>query len=158
MLLLGASSNGLQLCGWIVTWSLFTGCVSDTKYQEQSGIFEAQHSFAKEDLVGEQESEYLPYTNIFDKGYRNRLAAWRNGKQLTLQPEFAKSDTKFGRNKTLTSAKIAADRAANERAVRIAKMSGYIKRGVTERGSFKRFDDAWVAWGFQVNFMYNEVH
>ena len=130
--------------------------MSDTKYQESSGIFEAQDSFAKGDLVGDKK-EHLPFTNIFDKGYRNRLAAWRNGKQLTLQPEFAKSDSKFGRNKTMNSAKVAADRAANEQAVRLAKMSGYLKRGVTERGSFERFDNVWLTWGFQVNFMYEEV-
>ena len=147
---------GLQLCGWIVTWNLWTGCVSDTRYQEHSGIFQAQQKFAMADRIDGGVEDHLPFTNVFDKGYRNRLAAWRNGKQLTLQPEFAKSDSKFGRNKTLTSAKIAADRAANERAVRLAKMSGYVKRGVTERTVFERVDNAWLAWGFQVNFMYND--
>ena len=94
---------------------------------------------------------------MFDKGYRNRLAAWRTGKQLTLQPEFARSDQKFGRNATLTSARIAADRSGNERAVRLTKLSDYIKRGLSKRQEFKRLDDAWLVWGFQVNFMYREV-
>ena len=55
-----------------------------------------------------------------------------------LQPEFAKSDTKFGRNKTLTSAKLAANRAGNERAVRLTKMSKYVRRGLSQRQSFDR--------------------
>ena len=147
---------GLQLCGWIVTHDMWTGCVSDTKYQEESGIFKMQEEFAKTDPVG-PDGENLPFTNIFDKGYRNRLAAWQSGHQLTLQPEFAKSDQKFGRNSTLTSARIASDRAANERAVRLTKMSGYVKSGLSERQSFVRLADAWLAWGFQINFMYEEV-
>ena len=93
---------GLQLCGWVTTHDLWVGCVSDTKYQEESGIFMAQKEYAEADVV---DGKILPFTNVFDKGYRNRLAAWRTGKQLTLQPEFAQSDRKFGRNATLTSAK-----------------------------------------------------
>ena len=133
---------------------LFTGCVSDTKYQEDSGIFQMQREFAE---VDEVDGENLPFTNVFDKGYRNRLAAWQHGKQLTLQPEFARSDRKFGRNRTLTSARIAADRAGNERAVRLTKMSGYVGRGLENRQAFARLADAWLAWGFQINFMYDEV-
>ena len=147
---------GLQLCGWIVTHELWTGAVSDTKYQEESGIFEIQKTYAENDRVGPQ-NEYVPFTNVFDKGYRNRLAAWQTGQQLTLQPEFARSDRKFGRNATLTSAKIAADRAGNERAVRLTKMSGYVKSGLENRQAFVRLADAWLSWGFQVNFMYDEV-
>ena len=130
--------------------------MSDTKYQEESGIFQMQKAFAEEDPVG-PDGSVLPFTNIFDKGYRNRLAAWETGQQLTLQPEFAKSDQKFGRNKMLTSAKIASDRAANERAVSVMKISGYVNRGLHRRQAFVRLADAWLAWGFQVNFMYDEV-
>ena len=64
---------------------------------------------------------HLSFTNVLDKGYRTQVDVWCKGKQHTLQPEFAKSDLKFGRNKTLTSAKIAADRAGNEQAVRLTK-------------------------------------
>ena len=145
---------GLQLCGWILTHELWTGAVSDTRYQEGSGIFEMQKDYAQSDLVGEK---YVPFTNVFDKGYRNRLAAWQTGQQLTLQPEFARSDRKFGRNGTLTSAKIAADKAGNERAVRLTKMSGYVNSGLEKRQAFVRLADAWLAWGFQVNFMFDEV-
>ncbi len=140
---------GLQQCGWILTHDVWVGCASDTKYQE--GICEAQDEFAKADKV---ENDHLSFTNVLDKGYRTRLAAWRNGKQHTLQPEFAKSDSKFGRNKTLTSAKIAVHRAANERAVRLTEMSGYLNQGLSRRQSFRRVGDAWLAWGIIINFMY----
>ena len=98
-----------------------------------------------------------PFTNVFDKGYRNRLAAWQCGKQLTLQPEFAKSDTSFGRNATLTSARIAADRSGNERAVRLTKLSDYVKRGLSSCQDFSRIDNTWLVWAFQINFMFKEV-
>ena len=130
------------------------GCVSDTKYMDESGFLEAQEEFVKTDVL---DGKVLPFTNVWDKGFRSRLAAWRKGKQHALQPEFAKSDSKFGRNKTLTSAKIAADRAGNERAVRLTKMSGYIKRGLARRQKFRHLGDAWLGWGFMINFMYGEV-
>ena len=95
--------------------------------------------------------------NVFDKGYRIRLAAWRNGHQLTLQPDFAKSDRKFRRKETLSSAQVAADRSGNERAVRLSKISGYLKRGLSNNQSLERFDQAWLAWGFQINFMFQKV-
>ena len=65
---------GLQSGGWIRTHDLWTGCVSDTTYQAESGIFKIQREFSEKDLVN---AERLPFTNIFDKGYRNRLAAWQ---------------------------------------------------------------------------------
>ena len=85
---------GLQPCGWIRVHDLWVGCVSDTTYQQESGIFELQQEFGENDLIGE-EKKYIPFTNIFDKGYRNRLVAFLAGKQLTMQPIFAKSDRKF---------------------------------------------------------------
>ena len=63
---------GLQQCGWIVLYDLWVGCVSDTKYQEESGLFGDQKEFVTTDLVDDRN---LPFTNIFDKGYCNRLAA-----------------------------------------------------------------------------------
>ena len=142
----------------IVTHDLWTGCVSDTKYLEESGIFDAQEEFAKTDLVDDgNEKKHMAFTNTTDKGFRNRRAAWRKGKQHILQPEFAKSDSKFGRNKTLTSARIAADRAGNERVVRLTKQSGYLRRGLANRQSFHRLAMGWLVWGFQINFMYRSV-
>ena len=145
---------GLQTLGWIRTHDLWTGCASDTCYQAQSGIFEIQKGFAELDLV---DGKKKPFTNIFDKGYRNRLVAWLAGEQLTLQPSFASSDRKFRRAETLSSAVIASDRSGNERAVRLTKMAGYINQGLHHRQSMERLDMAWKCWGFQINFMFNAV-
>ena len=79
---------GLQTCGWIRVHDLWTGSVSDTSYQEKSGIFQMQAAFANADDVNGKTR--IPFTNIFDKGCRNGLAAWRARKQLTMQPHFAK--------------------------------------------------------------------
>jgi hypothetical protein len=145
---------GLQNCGWIITHNLWTGCVSDTDYQAKSGIFKKQDDFSEQDFVEEKKK---PFTNIFDKGYRNRLIAWQSGEQITLQPAFAKSDEKFNRKDTLSSAIVASDRSSNERAVRMAKMSAYVKDGLSNHQSLERMHYAWLNWGFQVNFMYNAV-
>jgi len=145
---------GLQTCGWIITHDLWTGCVSDTCYQGKSGIFQKQKEYAELDMIN---GEIVPFTNIFDKGYRNRLIAWQHGKQITLQPSFASSDKKFGRHQTLSSAVVAADRSGNERAVRLTKMSNYISSGLHKGQSMQRLNNAWLTWGFQVNFMFNTV-
>ena len=57
----------------------------------------------------------------------------------------------------LTSADIATDRGANERAVRLSKQSGYINRGIQPAGSPLRMDNAWISWSFQCNFMFENV-
>jgi hypothetical protein len=57
----------------------------------------------------------------------------------------------------VSSAAIAADRSGNERAVKRCKMSGYLKRGLHERQDINVFADVWLAWPFQVNFMYKPV-
>ena len=147
----------LQTCGWIRTHNLWTGCVSDTTYQEKSGIFELQKKFGEKDLIGAEKNTYKAFTNIFDKGYRNRLVAWLIGRQITLQPTFAKSDRTFCRNETLSSAIIAADRSGNERAVRLAKMAGYLHRGLDNTQSMERMNQVWLCWGLQINFMYGRV-
>ena len=90
---------GAQQCGWIRSHDLWTGAVSDTQYQEDSGIFEMQQVFADIDRVNES---VIPFLNIFDKGYRVRATAWRNGHQLTLQPHYANSDRKFSGKDTLS--------------------------------------------------------
>ena len=76
---------------------------------------------------------------------------------MTLQPAFAKSDRKFRRNDTLSSAVVASDRASNERAVRLSKMSGYLHIGMHPRQSIKRIHFAWLNWSFQTNFMFERV-
>ena len=52
---------------------------------------------------------YIAFTNIYDKGYRAKKVAWRTGNQLVVQPEWAESDKKFGRKKTMLSASVATD-------------------------------------------------
>ena len=71
--------------------------------------------------------------NILDKGYRNRVTAWKEGEQLTFQPSFASSDRKFRRQEKLSSAVIASDQSSNERAVWLTKMAGYLNRGLHRR-------------------------
>ena len=47
----------------------------------------------------EVNGEVVPFTNIYDKGYRAKHAAWKHGKQRVMQPDFAKSDEQFSRSK-----------------------------------------------------------
>jgi len=142
-----------QLCGWVGTHELYPGNMSDSDYLNKTGILSQQQQFAEED-VG---SDSMPFTNILDKGYRSTQAAWRNGGQFVLQPSFAKSDRKFKATETLRSASVAADRSANERAVRVTKRSAYVKRGYMPRQDVNLYCDVWLAWGFQVNFIYAPV-
>mmetsp|Transcript_42179 Transcript_42179/g.119287 ORF Transcript_42179/g.119287 Transcript_42179/m.119287 type:complete len:88 (+) Transcript_42179:153-416(+) len=85
------------------------------------------------------------------------MAAWRAGKQLLLQPTFAKSDAKFNSEQVKRSAEVAADRSGNERAVKVAKYSAMIKRGLEENQDPRMLADAWLVFGFQSNFMYKSV-
>jgi len=57
------------------------------------------------------------------------MPALRNGKQHVLQPDWAKSDEKFGRLKrTSASALVASDRGVTELSV-ISNWAGFISRG-----------------------------
>ena len=144
----------LQLSGWLGGWDLWLGAVSDTDYFEQAGILEAQEAFQRHVDV---DDDVIAFTNIMDKGYRSILAAWRAGDQLLLQPFFAKSDRKFTSKEVLLSAAVATDRSGNERAVRAMKRSEFIRRGIHQKQKLDQFADFWLAWGFQVNFMYKPV-
>ena len=150
----GKGAVFVQLCGWLGTWSLWTGAVSDTYYLCNSGILDLQEKFAKQDLVGL--SAVLGFTNILDKGYRCSVAVWRRG-QYVLQPWFAKSDQQFSTDQVLSSAAIATDRGGNERAVNVCKRAGLLQRGLAQNGSTAELDDAWLAWSFQANFMFKPV-
>ena len=99
----------------------------------------------------------MAFTNIFDKGYRVNLAAWRAGKQRVIQPIFARSDRKFSGMETLVSGSVASDRSGNERAVNRAKKSNILKRGLKAAGCPKRINNVWLSWSFQSNFMYKAV-
>ena len=39
----------VQLCGWIGTYDLFPGAISDTEYFDKAGIFDAQKLFQESD-------------------------------------------------------------------------------------------------------------
>ena len=97
------------------------------------------------------------YTTIYDKGYRAKKVAWRTGKQLVVQPEWAESDKKFGREKTMLSASVATDRSGNKRAVNVCKRAWFISRGFQKCMTGERMNDAWTTWAFQSNFMFDPV-
>ena len=141
----------MQLCGWMGVHNLWTGAASDSMYLNKSEILNIQDRFASSDLV---DNVHIPFTDMLDKGYRSTVAAWYAGNQLVLQPNFKKSDMKFRGVETISSAGVATDRSANERGVKYSKSSGVIARGMCAKSDFKKFDDLWLAWGFQVNFMY----
>lgn len=143
----------LQLCGWLGTFDLWVGAVSDTEYMKRSGILTQQQEF----LDNESDNKNINWINILDKGYRVGAAAWQAGGQLVLQPSFAKAEQKFSSHETIRSAGIAADRSANERAVNRCKGCGYLQSGIKTSTDYTRISNVWLAWSFQANFMYKPV-
>ena len=83
----------------------------------------------------------IPFLNIYDKGYRAKMAAWQNGRQLVLQPDFKKSDKKFNRSQTILSASVATDHGRNERVVNVSKRAGLISRGFQPNADPIRFNN-----------------
>ena len=144
----------LQLCGWMGVEELWVGATSDSYYMEKSGILERQQKFAEKDLVN---GEIKPFCLVMDKGYRIIRHAWRAGKQTCLQPKFAKSDAQFTTDELNFSGSVAADRSGNERAVRRAKLSSTLRRGLKPNGNPARLNKIWEAWSFQTNFMFGSV-
>eukprot|EP00957_Ditylum_brightwellii_P090267 6874390-Ditylum_brightwellii.AAC.1 len=102
------------------------------------GIFQRQDSFSQNNLVGDN---YLPFTNLFDKGYRSHLAAWCCGRQLTLQPDYTKINMWFRGIQALQSTSIATDRSSNNHAVNVCKLSGILKRGLRRACNWVRLND-----------------
>ena len=101
--------------------------------------------------------DLIPFTNIYDKGYRAKMVAFQTGEQLVVQPVWAKSDHRFGRNDTLLTASVASDRGGNERGVNVAKRAWFVSRGFEENSSAKQLNNAWMTWAFQANFMFDPV-
>ena len=93
--------------------------VSDTDYNQREGYLQLQQESVLDDLVNGQ---VLPFTNIYDKGYCAKMIAWKTGKQRVIQPVWASSDRRFGRNETLLTAVVATDCSGNERAVNVSNM------------------------------------
>ena len=105
---------------------------------------------------------YIAFTNIYDNIQQRvpcekRWLGARTGKQLVVQPEWAESDKKFGRKKTMLSASVATDRSGNERAVNVCKRAWFISRGFQKCMTGERMNDAWTTWAFQSNFMFDPV-
>jgi hypothetical protein len=123
-------------------------------FERWSGYLQQQSAFQREDIV---DGEMIPFTNIYDKGYRARAACWGEDNQLTAQPVYAKSDERFKGTDTLYSASIASDWGGNERQVNVSKRCGIIERGFKVGMDAKAFQDTWFTWGFQANFMYCPV-
>ena len=109
----------------------------------KSGILEYQKQFALDDLSYEHNNVNL-FLNVLDKGYWSTVAAWRSGYQLILQPDFAKSDRQFKAIETISSAAVATDCSANERAVRLSKQSKRLKSWLKTNGSYDRLADTWI--------------
>lgn len=141
----------LQPSGFIRTNMLWVGGTSDSMYMKLNGIFEEQDIFQNEDLV---DGEVLPFMNILDRGYKLTKEAFRCGKQTVRQPVFKEKKKRFTGNETLRSASCASVRSGNERAVRKAKLSGFLKKGLRPGECPERLDNVNLAWGFMVNFMY----
>mmetsp|Transcript_31596 Transcript_31596/g.76333 ORF Transcript_31596/g.76333 Transcript_31596/m.76333 type:complete len:492 (-) Transcript_31596:28-1503(-) len=145
----GGISN--QLCGWIRGIPLFTGRISDSQMIKDSKVLVEQRTFSEADASSDE-----PFTNVFDKGFRNSLDAAMEG-QKCKQPKYSKGDIQFSGNDTLYSACVAVVRSGNERAVQRCKMSWFLKRGCAfQQWDIGLFCDIWEAWTFQVNFMYDK--
>ena len=74
-----------------------------------------------------------------------------------MQPAFAYSDQKFTTSEIVLSSAIAADHAANERAVNRSKLSGYLRSDFSLCQDPNLFSDVWLVWSFQTNFMYHAM-
>ena len=141
-------------CGWGGTWDLWGGHISDSDYHRYSLYLNFQKKFQETDLVDGSE---IQFTNVLDRGYRGKMAAWKAGRQMSLQPPASKSDRRFTGRQTLFAGKVASDRSGNERSVKVSKRSGLMDEGLKTGMSAKRFNDAWLNWAFISNFMYDSV-
>ena len=149
-----------QLFGLLGNSTLWGGGVSNTDYNSNEGYMKEQKLFQQMDCVfpdGNEVSMIVTFLNIFDRGYRAKMAAWLEGKQQTLQPLSAKSDERFRDRTTVYAANVAHDRSDNERAVTGCNRSGMMKRGFHPGMNPIIFNYVWRGWSFRDNFMYKSV-
>ena len=144
----------IQLCGWIRATHLVNGHACDKKTTELTKALPQQQQFQEHDKVN---NAVLPFLLILDKGYRITMLA-KQYNQSCWQPIFAKSNEQIQQNDLLLSVPLAVNRSNNERGVRYMKHSDLISNRI-KRGNFdvQNIGDIWLAWGFQVNFMYRTV-
>lgn len=129
--------------------------VTDTDYFRRSGILQLQDQYVK---IYDAGSSHAKWINILDRGYKVMGECFAVGEQKCLQPTFTKSgEPKFSGNNTQLTASVAADRSGNERAVKMAKISKYIKDGYKQTVNVEELCDVWLAWSFQVNFVYKPI-
>ena len=74
-----------------------------------------------------------------------------------IQPVFGNSDQKFKGKDTIISGSVASMRSGNERGVNVSKRSGYTEEGFKLNKDQNTFNDVWLCWAFQANFMYDPV-
>ncbi len=95
---------------------LWSGGISDSKYNWKEGYLNHQELFVNDDLV---DGLVKPFTIMYDKDYRAKMIAWKTGKLHVVQPVFVKSDQRFTRDQTLHLASVATVCAGHERAVNV---------------------------------------
>ena len=79
---------------------LWGGGVSDSDYNNKEGYLQERTEFAENDRVG-KDGKLIPFTNGLDKGYRAKMATWKNEKQIAIQPPYTKSDKRFTGRETI---------------------------------------------------------
>jgi hypothetical protein len=78
-------------------------------------LLQLQRAFQESNkVIIDGEERILPFLIIFNKGFQVNLAAWAEGQQLVLQPDFAASDRRFIQWQTIASVSVASDRGGNE--------------------------------------------
>jgi DDE superfamily endonuclease len=150
----GKGSVFLQPCGWLGSYEMWMGAVSDTEYLKKSGILTVHQTYRQ---IHDNGYPNAPWHILLDKGFRVNIEAFKEGGQMVVQPAFASADRRFRASETIQIADVAHDRSGNERGVRVMKYSGYIKHGLHQGGRAERLCKVWLAWGFQANFMYRPV-
>ena len=103
---------------------------------------DSQITFAENDRV---EGKPIPFTNGLDKGYRAKMAAWRNDKEIAIQ--------------AIHAGCVAHNRSGNERGVNVCKRSGLFQRGFRQGGVQNecKIHNSWRGWSYRANFMYKPV-
>ena len=108
-----------QPCGWVRSHHLWSGSISDTMYQEITGILEMQEEFVRYDS---QDEKYVAFTMIMEKGYMITVAAWKRGEQTCIKPIFMEPDKIFSTKDVIYTSTIASHSSGNEWNVNLAKM------------------------------------
>jgi hypothetical protein len=154
----GKGAVHIQPCGWMGCNELWSGGVSDTAYMQEEDVFPDLNKYLLTSPLETEEIRNIKFTIILNRGYRVTIDALNTGGHYVLQPIFASPDEQFSTEEVHVSSTVATDCSGNERAVKYSKISDYINKGLQCNESTERLGKTWLAWGFQVNFMYLPVH